>query len=399
MTWTRGAAALLVLGAAAAAGLRLWQGPQVPTDSVLRRDFVQSVVATGRVETPHRVDLAAQITGTVARLSVEEGQPVRAGQVLLEIDAAEQRAAAEQAVVAVRQAEARLRQLREVQGPVADAAIAQADAQLASARAQQARQRELFAQGFIGRAALDESDRAFAVAEAQARAARLQAEGLRPGGAESALADAQLGQARAAAAVAQAKLAYTLVRAPADGVVIARHAEPGDVAQPGRALLTLAPAGRTELVVQIDEKNLHLLAVGQQALASADAFAQQRFAATVARISPGVDAQRGSVEVTLAVPQPPAVLRPDMTVSVDIEVARRPQAVLVPLTAVRDADRGTPWALKLADGRAVRQDLRLGLAGGGMAEVLEGLAPGDRVVPLGTVALAPGDRARAATSP
>ena len=89
--------------------------------------------------------------------------------------------------------------------------------------------------------------------------------------------------------------------------------------QPGKVLLTLSPRGRTQLVIEIDEKNLGLLATGQEALASADAYPQQRFPATLVYINSGVNALTGAVQVKLDVPSPPAVLKQDMTVSVDIE--------------------------------------------------------------------------------
>ena len=75
-------------------------------------------------------------------------------------------------------------------------------------------------------------------------------------------------------------------------------------------------------MLQIDERNLGKLALGQKALASADAYPDQRFAAVVSYINPGVDITRASVEVKLTVADPPDYLRQDMTVSVDIEVAR-----------------------------------------------------------------------------
>ena len=108
-------------------------------------------------------------------------------------------------------------------------------------------------------------------------------------------------------------------------MLIARNVERGTVVQPGKALLVLAPAGDTQLVLQIDENNLGLVALGQKALASADAFPDKTFAAEVTYINPGIDITRASVEVKLTVAEPPDYLRQDMTVSVDIEVARRKQ--------------------------------------------------------------------------
>lgn len=374
---------LVVLGV-----LRLRLGPEVPVLEVVQRDFVQTVVASGRVETPHRVELSAQVTGTVVRIPVAEGQSVVAGTVLVELDSAESRAAANQAELTVHQAQARLRQLREVQAPVARQALSQAQANHEASRQALERSRELFNRNFIGRAGLDEAARAEQVARAQVRTAELQLASLGQTGSEAALAEASLAQAQAAAEAARARLRYTTIAAPVAGTLIARNIETGDVVQPGKVLMVLSPAGETQLVVQIDEKNLGLLREGMSALASADAYPSERFACELVYINPGVDAQRGAVEVKLRVPTLPSYLRQDMTVSVDIEVARRQRAVLVPSEAVHDADTPRPWVLKVVDGRLRQQPVRLGLRSSGLAEVLDGLQAGDRVTPTAGAAAA-----------
>jgi HlyD family secretion protein len=389
------AAVLLVaLLVAVPAGWRLLRGPEVVVTPVAKRDFVQTIVASGRVEAPHRVALGVQITGTVHRVVAEEGQRVEQGAALIELESAELRAALAQAEVAVQQAAARLRQLREVQAPVAEQAVALAQANQGAAQQALARSRELFSKGFIGQAALDEAQRAERVAQAQLDGARRQRDGALPTGSDTAVATTALAQARAGAEAARARLQYTTVRAPAAGTVITRGVEPGDVVQPGKALLVLSPAGETQLVVQIDEKNLRLLQPGQPALVSADAFAQQRFVAEVVSIDPAVDAQRGSIDVKLRVPAPPAYLRQDMTVSVDIEVARRPGATLVPVDAVHELGAASPWLLKVEGGRVRRQALRLGLVSSGWCEVLGGVREGELIVPRASPTLADGARVR-----
>jgi HlyD family secretion protein len=388
---------LLALGGLALGlwfGPSLLLGPQVVVRQVVQRDFVQSVVASGRVETPHRVSIGAQITGTVRRVPVAEGQFVEAGQVLVELESAESQAAAKQAEVAVAQAQARLRQLSEVQAPVAQQALRQAEVSLDNARAQWRRSVELQRQGFIGQAALDDVRKAVDLAEAQRRSAQTQLRAVQPNGSDHAVAGTALAQARAGADAAQSRLRYATIAAPTGGTLIDRAVEPGDVVQPGKALMVLSPVGQTQLVVQIDEKNLHLLALGQPARASADAYPEQRFAARLVYINPGVDAQRGSVEVKLALPEAPGYLAQDMTVSVDIEVAVRPKAVLVPADAVRDADSAQPWVLRV-DGRvASRRNVRLGLRSDGLCEVLDGLHADDRVVPMSATGMVDGSRLR-----
>jgi HlyD family secretion protein len=390
-------AGLAVLVAAALGGARFWLGPQVPVESVVQRDFMQTVVASGHVESPHRVDIGTQITGTVARVPVEEGQDVAAGNLLVVLDDRELRAAVSQADLAVTQAESRLRQLREVDAPAAEQAVRQAQANHANAVRTLERNRDLYAQSFIGQAALDETARAEMVARALLRTAEQQLAGVRAGGSGEMSAVAALQSAQAAAQAARIRLSYAELRAPVGGTLIARDVEPGYVVQPGKALMVLSPAGDTQVVVQVDEKNMRLLRVGQSALASADAYPDQRFAARVAYINPGVDAQRGAVEVKLDVPKAPAYLRQDMTVSVDIEVARRNGAVLVPADAVHDPEGAAPWVLQVASNTVRRQPVELGLRSEGWCEVIQGLRPGDQVMRAGganTPAVAAGARVR-----
>src|SRR5665647_1229315 len=387
-------AALLVAMAFGVIAVRWWQGPQVTTERVLQRDFVQSVVASGHVETPYRVDIGAQITGTVVRVPVAEGQGVKTGDLLVELTSAELRASELQAKLAITQAQARLRQLREVQGPVAEQTLRQAQANLDNASAALRRNQDLFTQGFIGEAALDDFRKAVELADAQRRSAQKQLDTAGTAGSDYALTAAAEAEAQANLEAARARSGYAFLRAPLDGTLIGRNVEVGDVVQPGKALMTLSPSGRTQLVVEIDEKNLRLLALGQQALASADAYPQQRFAAELVYINPGVNAQTGAVEVKLDVPAPPSAIRQDMTVSVDIEVARRPNALLVSASVVHDADAAAPWVLRLEDGRAVRRPVGLGLRSGGFAEVLDGLRAGDVVLPA-TAAIESGARVRA----
>jgi HlyD family secretion protein len=270
-------AAAVVLIAGGVLLVRWWMGPQVATQTVLRRDLIQTVVASGRVEAPHRLEIGAQIIGTVLHVPVAEGQAVHAGDLLVELEAAELAATGRQADVAVQQAQARLRQLQEVQGPVAAQGLRQARATLANARATLARSQDLFGQGFIGQAALDDARQRSELADAGVRSAQKQLDTTLAAGSDRALALANVAGARASAQAARARTGYAQIRAPVNGTLIARSVEVGDVVQPGNVLMTLSPRGRTQLVLAIDEKNLALLALGQQALVSADAYPAQRF--------------------------------------------------------------------------------------------------------------------------
>jgi HlyD family secretion protein len=371
---------LFVLVTAGLAYRGLIHGTAVASVAAQRQALTETVIASGRIITPERVELGSELVGSLAVVAVEEGDRVRAGQVLARLDDAEQQAAVEQARRAEEEAQARLDQLSQVGRPVADQGLLQAEANLALADSEHRRAGRLAEAGFYNQARLDESRRALDAARAAREAALAQARGSRPEGVETRLAAARLAQTRAALALARARLDNTVVRAPAAGLLVRKLAEAGDVVTQGRKLFELAVDGETQVVLQVDEKNLGRLAVGQVAQVLADAYPGQPFAAGIFHIAPAVDAQKGSVEVKLRVPQPPAFVRPDMTVSVEIRVGYKADAVTVASAAVRDAAGAQPWLLVVENGRAVRRPVKLGLSGAELTEVREGLRPGERAI-------------------
>jgi HlyD family secretion protein len=229
-------------------------GPKLIMHSVKVQDVVHTIVASGHVETPLRVDIASQITGTVASIPVTEGQTVKARQLLILLADSEAKALVAQARAAVTQAEARLRQIRDLGLPSARQALEQAKINRANVAKQTARTIELQAKGFVGQSALD-----LAIADSQVKAAQLQVDSNAQRGGDYLVADAALQQAKASFDVAVARLDYTTIKAPADGILIARNVERGDVVQPGKVLMVLSPGGPTQLVAQIDERNLRSL--------------------------------------------------------------------------------------------------------------------------------------------
>jgi HlyD family secretion protein len=238
-----------------------------------------------------------------------------------------------------------------------------------------------------------------AVAAAQQAGARAQIAANADQGTDITQAQAALALAASAREAAASRLAQTVIAAPADAVVLTRQVEPGQIVQPGRTLLTLALAGPVQLLAQVDELSLEQLQAGQLAGVLADAFPRQRFSARVLAIAPQVDAQRGAVEVRFAlVPPVPDFLREDMTLSVEVETARRERTLVLPLDALRSDDGAggaTAWVDE--DGRVRARTLRLGVRTLDAAEVLDGLRAGDKVL-LGD-APDPGSRVRAEVGP
>lgn len=383
----------LFVGAVAWLGAPLALGPSVPAYRAARRDLVATVVASGRVLTPYRASIGSQLTGVVDQVPVEEGQTVRKGQPLIVLDSRDLQAAVQQAAAQLAQTRAKLVQMQTVALPAAKANRVQTVAALANAQLTYDRMKRLIDQNSVAQAQVDTAARDLEAARGQDQAAEIQVRTNGPSGADRKVAETDVAAAQAALASAQAKLAYSVIRAPWDGVLISRNVELGDVVSPGTVLMALSPAARTEILIDVDEKNLARLAVGQGAVVSADAFPDRHFPAQVTYVNPGVDAATAAVEVKLLVKDPPAFLRQDMTVSVDILSATRRGATVIPTDAVRQSPGGQPYVLRVDHGRAQRRPVKIGVASDGLAEVQQGLEPGDVVLPS-TDKVSPGQRVR-----
>jgi HlyD family secretion protein len=385
------ALALITILALAYMSFRHFKGTGVAVDMVERADLIETVVASGHVESPFRVDIASQITGTVISVAVREGETVREGQTLILLAADELQSSAAQARGAVAQAEARVRQLSELSLPQAIEAQNSAASSLLATQQIFDRTSVLMTKGFVTRAYFDEVKKNRDVARTQVATAAAQVRSAQFGGSDFATAQADLVQAKAGSSAAASRLAYTSITAPRAGILISRAVERGMVVTPGASLMVLSPVAATQIVLQIDERNLGKIAVGQAALVSADAYPSQKFAATITYINPGIDITRASATVKLNVLHPPAYLRQDMTVSVDIETARRDAVLSLPVNSVHDALSSAPWIMTLANGHAVRQNVRLGLQGNSRIEILSGVKTGLRVIPV-TSTIAVGER-------
>lgn len=384
---------LLLLAAALAYGAYLFAAPRlfgipVRAVTVSRGDIVETVVASGRAETPSGVDVASQVIGTVARVHVEEGSRVKAGDPLVDLDDRQAAAGVEQAAAALRQAEVKRRQLVDLTLPVARQTLLQMEATRINARAQLDRALRLADRSVASGASVEALQRAFDVADAQWRAAQLAVASASPGGGESALAEAAFAESAAKLRVAEAQLALTRIRSPIDGLVTARDVEEGVVAQPGKVLLHIAPNRPKQLVVQVDERNLSRIRAGQKAMASADANPGETFAAVLSSINSTIDADRGSVEVKFSLDKEPAFLKENMTVSVDVEVARRAGTLLLPLNAVADAAGPKPHVLVVEAGIATERTVTLGARDAEMVEIRSGLSQGEAVIPASAGAVA-----------
>lgn len=375
----------VTLGLGAAPLLAGCAAKETSTVVVERRDVRETAVASGRVVALARIEVGVVGAGVVAEVIVEEGQAVKAGDVLLRLDDRVELAAVAQARAAVAQARARLVEVKQLQRGRAAASLMAADAELTRARLTLERTQKLTQGGASTVVDLESSDTAVQLARAKRDGAAVDVASNADGGAQVRVAEAQIEAAQAAVQTAEARLAQTRVTALVDGLVLQRRVEPGEAVFSGRSLMVLArtseaTAGRVEIVVEPDEKNLAVLAVGQTADCAADAFVDKPFTATVKEISPLVDKNRGTVEVRLSVQDPPAFLRTDMTVSVEITTGMKKDALVVPLEAVRDLATKAPFVLVLKDGVAEKTPVTLGARGSDVVEITSGVADGAVVV-------------------
>ncbi|WP_210542963.1 efflux RND transporter periplasmic adaptor subunit [Rhodoferax sp. PAMC 29310] len=391
---------LLVLAASSGAAAFAWytmRAPAVAAMVVHSQPLVRTLLFSARVASTSRVEIGATLTGRVAQVNVAEGARVKRGDILVQLESDELQAALAQAQAGVRQAQAKLAALQSSGRSAVQANLEQAESVLLAAKKDLARTQELVARNFVSAARLDESQRAAAVATAQRDAALGQLQANARQGADWVGAQAQVAQAQATLASAQARLEQATLTAPADARVLLRGVEPGQIVQPGRALLTLALDSPVQLVGQVDERYMAQVQLGQKAVMRADAFAQQPFDAKVQFIAPVVDAQRGAVEVKLILSGPvPDFLREDMTLSVELVTGQRDQALVVPAQALGAQAGGTTASVRLAqEGRVVARSVRLGLRTLDAVEVLDGLAAGDVILLSPTPAV--GQRVKADT--
>ena len=345
---------------------RQLQGPQLPGYRLETRPLVQRVVASGEVDSQSLAQVGSEITGVISARHVREGDAVAAGDLLLELRDDEQRAR-------LREAEAALQQLIDSTRPQAQATLREAQHNLEQASRELKRRETLFERKLLASEPLEQARRAELTARVIRDRARFAAAALAEGGSEEQVLRQRLEAARAT-------LAKTRIHAQVDGIVQTRDAEPGDLVQPGRTLLAIARSGSNEILLPLDEKNLAPIALGQAAKIIADAYPERVMPARVSFIAPSVDTSRGTIDVHLDLEQPADFLRQGMTVSVNIETGRREQALVLPNDALRARDGMRAQVLRVRAGVVERVNVRLGLLGTALSEVVEGLATGDLVL-------------------
>jgi len=302
-----------------------------PTLEVAVRDFPQTIAAEGVVEAVKQTTLGAQVAGRIVELNVKAGDTVRAGQVLARIDAR----TADQAVAA------------------SLSQVAEAEANLANAKRKHERNRDLLAQKFVSQSAVDQSEADYKAAQAQLAAVK-----------------ANSGQAVAAQT-------FNTITAPYAGIIGATLAELGDMAQPGRPLVTVFDPRDLRVTATLPQAALPRLKLTDPVRVEIASLAKS-VTATKVTVIPVADARTHTTRIRLDLPAAEGVLPGQFARARFVTGGAR--ALAVPATAV--LRRGEVTAIYVVDGegRAQLRQVRAGEeVGEGFVEILSGLSAGERI--------------------
>jgi HlyD family secretion protein len=419
--WILVVVALLVIGGGVAAYVagRSDAGVTVTAETIEQRDLEAIVSASGKIQPQKTVNISAQTMGRVTRLAVNEGDRVKAGQFLLQIDPVNAEAAVRRDEAAVAGARTALEQAR--------VSLQSASASLEIAQQAHKRQRELWQAGLTTRESLEKAEADVQIRESELRAREQ----------EIKTRETQLRQQEAGLESSQHTLSQVRFDAPFDGIVTRRNIEEGEnvvvgtMNNPGTVLLTVADMSVVEAEIEVDETDIPFVQLGQTAKVTIDAIPDKTFSGRVTEIgnSPiqttgtGTTRTATNFKVTVTLDDRIPDVRPGFTCTAEITTATRAKALAVPIQAltVREllydaqgnlvpearpprprfsfgslvATTPTPVPTSLQpgqtrkevegvflikDGKARFVPVQVGIAGERYLEVLSGLSRGERVI-------------------
>jgi HlyD family secretion protein len=388
------------------------KGLSVTTDVIKSRDLEAIVSASGKVQPKRLVKISAETPGRVVNLAVNEGDRVKIGQFLLQIDPKSLRTRVAGNTASLAAAEASIEQMRQ--------SIETARAQLQQAQQNLARQQDLWKQQLTTRESLDKAVNDVRIAESSVSEREKQ---LRPQ-------ESRINQEKATLESSRYDLSKVRMESPIDGIVTRRNVQEGETAvigtmnNAGTVLLELADMGVIQAEVEVDETNVPHVQIGQLAKITIDAIPDKTFKGHVTEIgnSPiqaaqGAATQATNFKVVVILDEKVPEVRPGFTCTADITTATRKEVVSVPIPAVAvreliydangqvikepktDKRRRTPEPVAAAaelkpgqtrketegvfvvrGGKAEFLPIKMGIAGDKYFEILSGLKAGDEVI-------------------
>lgn len=314
-------------------------GPGAPTVVAVAAGphmFSDAIQAIGTAQARESIVLTPKVADTIRAIRFDSGDRVRRGQILVEMSSVEQ---------------------------AAD--LAEARASNEAAREDLRRTQELFERGFASQARLDTVR-----AAAEAAAARVNA--------------------------GSSRIADRTIRAPFAGVVGLRTASPGQFVRPGDQIGTLDDIAEIKLDFDVPETQIANLRPGVEILVRTAAYPDRSFAGVIANVDSRIDPTTRTVRVRAMLPNQEEILRQGMLMTVEVRSNPR-EALAVPEIAIIEQADGA-YVLRVVAGedgaRAEQTPIRTGQRSGGMAEVLDGLSAGDRVITEGVQSVRPGQPVR-----
>lgn len=314
--------------------------PPLPVESVpiRRMEITRSLEAVGTAQANEAVTITAKANGIVEKINFQEGQQVRSGTILVELEAGE--------------SGARINELR----------AARDGAKLAYDRALQ-----LVESRSVAQARVDELSKTYEAAEA-----RLSAE--------------------------RARFSDSVIRAPFSGKLGLRRVSLGALVRPGDVITTLDDTSVIKLEFEVPETVLSGVTVGNAVTATASALPGRKFEGVLTTIDSRIDQTTRAVRVRAQIPNNDDQLKPGTFMTVSLSIGKTPNAIVVPEEALL-AQGGEQFVYVIRDGRAARTRVGIGQRLPGLAQVVNGLHDGDEVAVTGLQQLRDGLRVRPATPP
>jgi HlyD family secretion protein len=327
--------AAVVIVAAAVIAANVWYqrkpGTTVTVEAIKARDLEAIVSASGKIQPKRLVNISADTPGRVVDLAVNEGDRIKKGQFLLQIDPKSLRTRVDSGTASLEAAEGSLEQLRQ--------AVETARAQLDQAQKTAARQRDLWNQQLTTRESLEKAENDVAVATSALREREKQVTSQ----------SARINQERAGLESARYDLSKVRIESPIEGIVTRRNIQEGETAvigtmnNAGTVLLTLADMSVIQAEVEVDETNIPNVSLGQTAKVTIDALPDRTFKGHVSEIgnSPiqsttqsNTSTQATNFKVVVMLDEPIPDVRPGFTCTADITTATRTNVTAVPIPAV-----------------------------------------------------------------
>jgi len=326
--------------------------------SVTRAKVDQELTVVGNLIGDATVSVVPKAAGRLQEISVRLGDRVTRGQRIAKIED-------EDIVEQVKQAEAAF--------DVAKATIRQREADLELAKTNAERSRNLFQRQLLPQQTLDDSE-----AKYQSAVAALD------------LARAQNTQSQARLDELKINLANTTIQSPVNGFVARRAVDPGAYVSANAPIVDVVDITKVRLIVNVVEKDLKQIGMGDDANVSVDAFPGERFRGRIARVSPVLDPSTRTAPIEIEIPNGDYRLKPGMYARVGIVTDTHANALVVPTNAVIDVN-GTRGVYLALNNVANFHPVKVGIEGNDRTEILDGIADGDRVVTTGAAALRNGD--------